>query len=263
MKIFIFAYDRYETMTTSEYFKGIPHVVLCHSVSDMQKFANGGRCTSALMCTDNPRGLAIQRNFALGLMKDGEWGLFMVDDLTNIKEFDEYDASDKIDFDIYDSGEYSRKFNKEINAHQFMIRCQQLTQKADAEGISLIGFTDFTNALFRKKKYIYNKMVQGRAVLIKKNGLLYSPEFNCLEDFYFTCLTLEKTGKTLSTRWIHFNCKDNPKGGKGGYGTLSDRQIERNIELEKLMQMYPKYLEKVQDKKDANRYFLKFKRTYK
>ena len=38
MKIIIFTYDRFDTITTSRYFKNVEHTVLCHSDDDKQRF---------------------------------------------------------------------------------------------------------------------------------------------------------------------------------------------------------------------------------
>ena len=38
MKIFIFTYDRYDSITTSEYFKNHDHLILCHTEEMKKKY---------------------------------------------------------------------------------------------------------------------------------------------------------------------------------------------------------------------------------
>ena len=83
-KVFVFAYDRFESMTTSLMLEeaGVDHRVLCHDTVAKERFIDGGRVRPArLVATRQPKGLAYNRNAALEMMSDGEWALFLVDDV--------------------------------------------------------------------------------------------------------------------------------------------------------------------------------------
>ena len=72
MKIIIFTYDRFDTITTSRYFKGMKHTVLCHTNQQKQKFINAGNIYGDIIATNQPKGLSNNRNFALDMLNDDE-----------------------------------------------------------------------------------------------------------------------------------------------------------------------------------------------
>lgn len=240
MKIFIFAYDRYTSMTTQKFFK--EPIVLVHSHDHLAKFVDGGTITDQLtIITGNPRGLAKQRNFALNMMEDGEWALFINDDLINITELDVYDNMyDRVNIDISETSIWTRKFNYKIDEDRFSQRLAECMNKAEDEGINLVGFSYYDNPLFRSKKWVYNKLVDGRCFLIKKTALRFDEHVNAMEDWALTARNLQMFGKTLINQWILTKCK---RWTPGGFGTKADRQEERMIEKDYLLETYPNYLE--------------------
>ena len=89
MKTFVFAYDRFATMTTPAMLdaEGIDHIVLCHTEEQKQKFIEHGTADpKKLIATGQPKGIARNRNAALEMMDDDEWALFLVDDMKQITE---------------------------------------------------------------------------------------------------------------------------------------------------------------------------------
>ena len=67
MKIFIFTYDRYDTLSTPAFFEkeGIDHTILCHSEEAKEKFIQGGLVSpDRIIATLEPKGLANNRNWA-------------------------------------------------------------------------------------------------------------------------------------------------------------------------------------------------------
>ena len=58
MRIFVFTYDRFETITTSEYLKDVPHIVLCHTEEQKTQFIKAGRIHGDIVATGQPKGLA-------------------------------------------------------------------------------------------------------------------------------------------------------------------------------------------------------------
>jgi hypothetical protein len=91
MKIFVFTWDRYETLTTPMMLdkENIEYILLCHSEEQKKEFIKAGRVNEKyIMATGKSKGLAFNRNVALDMMEEGEWAVFLVDDFIKILEFD-------------------------------------------------------------------------------------------------------------------------------------------------------------------------------
>jgi hypothetical protein len=95
MRTFIFTYNRYDSITSSMMWEeaGLDHTVLCHTDEAAEQFTAHGRVNpDRLHVTGAPKGLANNRNAALDMMDDGEWALFLVDDLKTLTEVADYDT---------------------------------------------------------------------------------------------------------------------------------------------------------------------------
>jgi len=255
MKIFIFAYNRYSTMTTPALFRkeGVGFTVLIHSQDDYEKFLQHGTLlpTDNVWITNNPRGLSNQRNAALGLLWKDEWALFVNDDLTEFTQLGTYDVleykTNKLDITPDNCNFYDQLFNHKISVNEFVTWfIIELIPKAEKEGINLIGFSRFDNPLFRKNKWMYNVVVDGKCFLVKKTDLRWDENVNCLEDICFTTLNIKKFGKTLENRWIMPICK---RLSTGGFGTKKERIPELEKEVKYLVETYPEHIS-VYEKKD-------------
>lgn len=247
MKVFVFAYNRFDTMSTPNflYSDEITPIILCHSSQDRAKFIEAGTARAKdIVATGRPKGLTGQRNIALEMMKDGEWALFMNDDLAKVTmlapEF--YDSRAKeLDMTGENVRIWNDAFNTEITAQEFLRRCEQMTQICDKNKIHLGAFVPHSNTMFRKKRYSTRGLADGRAWLIKKQGgMSFDENVNVLEDHEWTARNLLKDGRVLINNWI---CPDFKRMSKGGFGTLAERETELRHDCAYLIQKYPKVFE--------------------
>jgi hypothetical protein len=242
MKTFIFGYDRFETMTTSEYFKEIEHTILCYTDEDKTKFQNGGKCFGEIVATQRPYGLTQNRNFALDQMELGEWALFMVDDLLSITVLDDYWETDKqklgVDFD--NCKEFRAKLKYQLSAEGFMDIVGDSIKEAEANDHNLIGFSLTGNPMFRNNKYSYKGLADGRCWVVRKTHLKFDLNSGMMEDYCFNALNHKYFGGKTVNNWCLFDCK---RYGKGGYGTLEHRMEGKIKEAKYLTETYPEYLE--------------------
>jgi hypothetical protein len=242
MKVFIFTWDRYDTLTTPMAFDKckIPYTLLCHSEEQKQLFIRGGKINNKyILATGKPKGLANNRNVALDMMDDGEWALFFVDDLKKITELDDYDTrtEETIPVTIHNSTEWSRKFKREITTAEFMHRIQQSIDHAELYGVSLIAFAGFTNPLFLCDKYKFNTATDGRAWIVKKTDLRFDEKAQLIDDICWTVLNF-KYGVMIN-QWVIPDCA---RYTKGGFGSIEDRIEQKKIEAAYLVKTYPKYV---------------------
>lgn len=241
-KIVVFAYDRFETMTTSRILEeaGLDHVVLCHSEEAKQKFIEAGTVKEGrIIATGNPVGLSYQRNSALDLLEDDEWGIFLVDDLKKVTEYEDYDStkSNVLPINTTNTTEYGRKFRKEIPVEKFITRCEELIDVCDKYGAKQGGFTAYGNPLFRTKRLSANVMIDGRAWVIKKSQLRFAENISCIDDMFFSALNLEKFGVNIMNSWVE---PDFSRYAKGGLGTKEERMPKKIEECKFLVERFPK-----------------------
>tara|TARA_A100000171_G_C2134453_1_gene149116 strand:- start:1944 stop:2759 length:816 start_codon:yes stop_codon:yes gene_type:complete len=241
MKIIIFTYDRFDTITTSRYFKGIKHTVLCHTNQQKQKFINAGNIYGDIIATNQPKGLSNNRNFALDMLNDDEWALFMVDDLINMTFLQTYykQKLNNLDIDFKNVPEYRKLFKQQLNPQQFLEICNETIEHAEQKGFALCGFSLTDNPLFRNKKYSYWSLADGRCWLVKKTDLRFDLKVQLIDDTCFTALNLKKFGGVVNNNWILPNCK---RYTTGAYGTLNQRMKQKKIECEYLVKTYPEFI---------------------
>lgn len=237
MKIFIFTYDRYDTLSTPNFFAGVDHTILCHSLEAKEKFIQGGLVSpNRIVATLEPKGLANNRNWALDQMETDEWALFMVDDLKYILEYQNYEneKKERLDITIENIKEHSQDFKKKINATKFLERCEECIKKADEQNIKLVGFGGFTNPLFLKNKWKYSSLADGRAWLIKKSELRFDLNAQMVDDVSFSAINIRTYG-LLINQWIIPDCK---RYTSGGFGSKELRMEQRIKECKYLVDNY-------------------------
>ena len=245
MKIFVFAYDRYQTMTTSEMLEaeGIDHVVLCHNEEQKSSFIEGGRVLAKrLVVTNKPKGLSHNRGFALELLENGEWGMFLVDDLVHIAEldcYDEYRHVGRLSITPGETAIWKKRFDKRINLKQFITRCEDDIRVAEKLGVYLIGFSSNENPLFRNRKWIFRGLVDGRAWLVKRSKLLPDLNVHAVEDYCWTARNLMAFGSVMVNNWILVKCE---RYTAGGYGSKKQRLAQKLKECDYLVSRYGKYI---------------------
>lgn len=244
MKIFVFAYDRYETMTTSNMLEAeqIEHTVLCHSQKAAEAFIKHNTALpERLIVTNNPKGLAYQRNYALSTLSEGEWALFLVDDLKHITELRNHDKilEGTLPITLANQNHYSKRFKHQITMKQFLQRADQLSKQCDKHKAYLGGFAQIDNALFRKKHWSINVWVDGRALIVKKTHLLFDENVQAIDDLCFTALNIKSFGVTIVNQWVLPDCK---RYGAGGYGSIKDRTEQKKREIAYMVKTFPELI---------------------
>lgn len=228
MKVFIFTYDRFDTISTPKFFEkdNIDYTVLCHTEDDKKSFIRGGRVNPRKIVSSNqPKGLANNRNFALSQMEVGEWALFMVDDLINFYEYENYDTekSENLGITMETAKNYNKQFRKVISATDFLKRCEECIQKAEKENINLVGFAGFTNPLFLGKKWKYNVLADGRCWLIKKCNLVFDTNVQLVDDVIWSVMNI-KNGGLFVNQWVIPDCK---RYTDGAFGSIHKRMAQK------------------------------------
>lgn len=242
MKVFVFAWDRYDTISTSPALEaeGIDHTVLVHTDEHRDRFVAGGRVRpERLHVTGQPKGLAYNRNAALDLMQDGEWAVFLVDDLLQVYELDGYDelaTAGAIPIDMANQREWARRFKTEVPLRQFMHRCAQATTHADTYGAHLVGFAGYDNALYRSRRWKLNTLADGRAWVIRKTHLRFDENVQLIDDVCWTAQNILAFGSVLVDAWILPLCK---RYTEGAFGTITQRLDQKRREVSYLVRTYP------------------------
>lgn len=240
MKIFVFTYDRYDTLTTPMLLdqENIPYTVLCHSEQDRDKFIAAGRIKGGnIIATGKPKGLTYNRNYALEMMPTDEWAMFLVDDYIETLELDDYDirVSDILNVTTTNSSAWGRKFKKLVTMATLLKRAEECIQFAERFGIKLIGFAGNDNPLFRAEKWKFNTLADGRCWLIKKSDLYLDEHVQLIDDVCFTAQNLQKFGKVLVNQWVLPLAK---RYTKGGFGSIAERMEQRKAECKYLVETY-------------------------
>lgn len=244
MQVFVFGHDRYETMTTSAFLEmaDVEHRVLVSSVRRAELFVRGGRVMpERLHITGLPDGLAYARNAALEMMHDGEWALFLVDDLKQIYELDTYDTEISGDLPItFENAQvYQKRFHTPITTADLLRRAQATIPLLENCGAALLGFAGIDNAPYRRKKWGYNVLADGRAWLVRKTHLRFDHEAQCIDDYAWTAKNIEAFGTVIIDRWILPDCR---RYSPGGYGTREQRMAQKLAEARFLVERYPDLL---------------------
>jgi len=241
MKIIIFTYDRYDTISTSKYFKDVKHTVLCHDNESKNKFIDAGNIYGDIIATQQPKGLSNNRNYALDMLNQDEWALFFVDDLIDITMLGSYyeQTTERLDINYQNQKKYTQDFNTKCDVKTFLNICNETIKHAEQKGLALCGFSLTGNAPWRDKKYGYWSLVDGRCWLVKKTKLRQDNNVNCIEDYHFTSLNLKTFGGVVINNWVLTDCV---RYGEGSYGTLNQRMEQKIKESKYLVNKFPDFL---------------------
>jgi hypothetical protein len=240
-KVFVFAHNRYESMTTPLMLEadGVDHTVLVSQPWRAEKFVAGNRVVpERLHVTGLPDGLAYSRNAALDLMEEGEWALFLVDDMKQCYELDSYDEETVSHLPItYENQNlYRRKFRKPISTAQLLQRGLDAIPHLESIGCNLLGWAGFENPMFRKGKWGYNIMADGRAWLVRKTHLRFDENAQIIDDLCFTAQNIQEFGIVAVDRWI---LPDFRRYTAGGLGLFHERIEAKTKEAAYLVANYP------------------------
>lgn len=241
-QIFIFGYDRYACSTAQMLqAESIDFTLLCHDEHQRREFERMGVVDmTKVVVTGNPKGLALQRNSALDLMEDGEWALFLVDDLKSVTSLSNYFRADSpLPINYENQKVYDKRFDTPISMSEFMMRALAFTNKLDANGAYLGGFAGIDNPIYRKKHYTANILCDGRAWMVKKSDLRFDEHVNSIDDYAWTALNIERFGVVLVDQWI---LPDAMRYTAGGYGSRADRMEQKIEEAAYLVKRFPELI---------------------
>lgn len=242
MRVFVFTYDRYDSISTSPMLEaeGIDHTVLCHTPEAREQFIAAGRVKAdRLEVTHQPKGLAYNRNAALDRMAPGEWAVFLVDDLLSVQELDCYDAMaacGAVPITMGNQREWRPRFKHPVPLAQFMRRCQAAAATADSYGAHLVGFAGYDNALYRARRWKLNTLADGRAWVVRKTHLRFDEQVQLIDDVCWTAQNILAFGAVLVDQWILPNCR---RYTAGAYGTIDQRLAQKRREVAYLTRTYP------------------------
>ena len=242
MRTFVFAYDRFESMTTSRLLgdAGVDHVVLCHGGEDRDRFLEAGTIgdTGEIVATHEPRGLARQRNVALEMLEDGEWALFLVDDLHRFSELDTYDSEpdEILPIDIDNVSSWNARFKNWTDVRRLRDRAIEGSRYCDLVGSHLIGWASSGNPLFRRRKWARNVHADGRAWAVKKSDLRFDVNVETIDDYYWTAANIERFGTVIVNQWILPEAR---RYTAGGYGSMDDRMEQKIRDCSYLVDRFP------------------------
>jgi hypothetical protein len=257
MKVFTFFYNRYDTATTSRALAdcGIPHYVMIHSQSDLEKFKAGKTIHGQPVVTNNVKGLTHQRNSALEMMEKGEWAAFLSDDFIKIRSFPySWIVSKTMSIEITDQNQEKFRLKKkhDISLAEMFRFFPKLIEIAEKNNIHLIGFGLHENPRNLKNKFSTRGLADGRFWLVKKNSYKFDPNVQSIDDYAWTAENLVRHKNVLILNWtLPFFGRYTP----GGYGTRSDRTEMRKKECEYLVKKYDpilRFAEKVGHEKGTH-----------
>lgn len=247
MKTFVFTYDRFDTISTSQWLGKHPHTVLCHTVEQRKQFVEAGRVGGKLVATGRPKGLSNNRNYALDQLKAGEWALFLVDDLNYIVRYENYFTykGDKLNVHGTNLNIARKLFKHPCTASEFFKICEETIVEAERRNVHLVGFSLTDAPLFRRNKWSHRGLADGRCWLVKKSSLRFDENVQLIDDVCFTALNIKHFGSVLINNWVLPSCK---RYTKGSFGSIEQRMPQRLKECRYLVEHYPdqvRYADKV------------------
>jgi|GEM_PF-1736682 len=266
MRVFVFGYDRFENMTTSLLLAGdcVEHTVLCHSDEDRAKFLAGGAVGGEVVATGLERGLAGQRNAALDMLGDGEWGVFLVDDLVSVSEVSGYDErrrtrTTELGINMDNQAAFKNGMESPISWDRFMVRCAETADACDAIGARLGGFCGIANPPWRDRKWKFNGLADGRAWVVKQEpGFRVEAGAGCIDDFGWTAQQIERHGVAVVNQWVLPTAQ---RYKPGGYGSIDDRLVEKLAAVKYLTARHPGLLRVAAKKNEPAGSHVQFRRT--
>lgn len=245
MKIFVFTYDRYETITTTKMLESVnlDYTALCHTEEQKTKFIEAGNVApDKIIATGEPKGLANNRNIALDMMDEGEWALFLVDDFKKITELEGYDAHTDdgfLNFSMATQAQWVKAFKHEIGFDRFVKRAEESIKFAERLGSKLVGFCGIDNAIYRRKQWKLNVLADGRAWAVRKSQIRFDTNAQMVDDLAWTAENIRHHKVVVVNQWVLPDCK---RYTKGAYGSIDERLTQRKKECAYLVEKYPDLL---------------------
>lgn len=245
MKILIFTYDRYSTITTPAALDAagiMDYRVICHTEAQRQQFIAAGRVRpETLIVSGQPRGLANNRNWAMdNLCAPGEWACMLVDDWITYKEFVRYDTVGVEDLTLIDPNKRTWGNQNHVwaerSARCFMRRAAETQAKAEALGVDLAGFALHDSLGYLMPKWRRNCLPDGRALLIRIANLRFDPGAQLMDDRCFAAQNIEAGSGCITNNWALPLCE---RYTSGAFGTITERLPQHRAERDFLMRRFP------------------------
>lgn len=214
-------YDRFTDATTSKIINK-SHIVLCHN--NKNNFNCIGK-NGILIETNQPKGIQNNFNYALSMLNNDEWAIFMSDDLIEGKKL------------------YNNKFIT-CDVDYVLDELINILPKCDLMGVKLVGLNSTGNPFYAKNKYSKFGLVDGRCFAIKKTDFRFHSEINTIPDYYASAYHLNKYGGNLILNYCYLDFK---RYEKGGLGSVSDRINDKLKDIKILKSLFPNNV-KVKDK---------------
>ena len=240
MKVFTFFNNRYTTATTSRalHDSGINHYVMMHNEDDVEKFRKSNTLFGEPIITNNPKGLAHQRNSALRMMQKGEWAVFTSDDFQKIYSYPaEYILSKTLSRDVNAANQQAIRLKKEhqISMGEMFKFFPKLIEIAEANNIHLIGFGLHDNPRNLKNKFTTRGLADGRFWLVKKSTYEFDLSAQSIDDYAWTAENLVRHKNVLILNWCvpYF-----ARYSEGGYGSEKTREMMKKKECDYLVNKY-------------------------
>lgn len=241
LPVYVFAYDRYETMSTPRLLsaEGINHTVLCHTEEAKEKFIQHYTADPAnLHVTGQPKGLANNRNAALDMMEEGEWAVFLVDDLKRVTCVENYfDRTDhRLGITMENQSTISPGTRTPMPMRDFLRAAQETIAVCEATGAHLGGFSGIDNPVFRDAKWRFNVLADGRAWVVKKGDLRFDTNAQLIDDMCWTAQNIQRHEVVVVNQWVLPDCK---RYTAGGFGSIEERLPQKSKEASYLVGTYP------------------------
>lgn len=246
MNTFVFTYNRFKTISTSLWLGGQPHTVLCHTKEQAESFKASGRIGKGggVLASLQPRGLSNNRNFVLdNLMKRGEWAIFWVDDLISVTMFKSYFRTEfrsgKLNVDATNQNVARKLFKEPVDPATFMEIALESIIHAESKGLALVGFSLTNNPMFRRNKYSYRGLADGRCWAVKKTDLRFDTNVQLIDDTCWTALNLRYFGGVVVNNWLLPDCS---RYTAGSFGSRPERMEQKIRECKYLVENYPDHI---------------------
>lgn len=232
MKVFTFYSNRFDSATTSLALEenGIDHTVLVHSRDQAQGFLDSGRVKGKMVITNEPPGLAFQRNAALNLMEKGEWAVFMCDDFLYCRALPrEWIESKTLEIPVSIENQEAFRFRNanKISLSEMFSHFPMLIKIAEANGIFLIGFALHDNPLLLRKKFSHYGLADGRFWIVRKSFYRFDTNAQLIDDVAWTAENLVRHKKVLILNWMEPKFR---RYTSGGFGSIEERLVQRRKE---------------------------------
>jgi len=250
MRIFVFAYDRYRSMTTSKMLtqEGIDHVVLCHTEDARQQFIDAGTAQAEqIVATGAPQGLPHNRNAALDMMQRDEWALFLNDDLIRCHGVGRQHLFPERQIPVTreNQNDWYDLYDDVLPMSEFIRRAAVVAYQCDTIGARLGGFAPSYNITNRGRKWRLNVLADGRALVVKKGTMRWDTTIETIEDYSWTARNLERYGLVLVDLWTEPRCS---RYSLGGYGSREQRAEAKRRDVVRMLRTHPDTVRKAKQK---------------